>query len=324
MSTNDDRPTVAIIILNWNNPDDTLACLRSVMALDYPTDRWQVIVVDNGSTDDSVARIRAAYPDVLLIETGANLGYAEGNNVGIRYALQTHPDHILILNNDTEVRPDFLSRLVEEAESDPSIGVVGPKMYFLNPPDMVFAAGSLVKWAEGTLDHRGIWKRESDCGPLYANSPEDVDFIVGCGVLFRREVLEEIGLLDNRYYLNFEDVDICIRAQRAGYRVRYTPHAVLYHKVSATLGQASPQNTYYMTRNGLLFFWSNLSGWRRWRTAVRVVARNLVHIVVWYLKPEYRRTTRAKRRANLLALRDAVLGRFGKMGSDVEAVCQSH
>ncbi|HAJ34902.1 MAG TPA: glycosyltransferase family 2 protein [Chloroflexi bacterium] len=318
-----ETPHVAIIILNWNNPDDTLACLRSVMALDYPVERRQVIVVDNGSTDDSVARIRAAYPGVTLIETGANLGYAEGNNVGIRYALKGCHDYLLILNNDTEVQPDFLSHLVAEAEADVSIGVVGPKMYFLTPNDMVFAAGSVIRWEDGTLDHRGIWRKESDLGPLYAESPEDVDFIVGCGVLFRRQVLERLGLLDNRYYLNFEDVDICVRAYRAGYRVRYTPRAVLHHKVSASLGQASAQNTYYMTRNALLFFWENSVGWRRWRAIVKIIARNLGHIIVWYLKPEYRISAQAKRRANLLALRDAVLARFGKMGSDVESVCRS-
>jgi GT2 family glycosyltransferase len=317
------QPTVAIIILNWNNPADTLACLRSVAALDYPAERLQAIVVDNGSTDDSVARIRATYPDVTLIETGANLGYAGGNNVGIRYALEMHPDYVLILNNDTEVKSDFLSRLLEEAESDPSIGVVGPKMYFFDPPDMVFAAGSLVIWGDGTLNQRGIWQRENEAEPLYADGPEDVDFIIGCGVLFRREVLERIGLFDERYYLNFEDVDICIRARRAGYRVRYTPNAILYHKVSASLGQGSPKNTYYMTRNALLFFWSYLAGWQRYRAIARIIARNLEHIAVWYLKPCYRTTARAKRRANILALRDAALRRFGPMGPDVERVCHS-
>jgi GT2 family glycosyltransferase len=316
------QPLVAIIILNWNNPSDTLTCLHSVATLDYPADRLTVIVVDNGSTDDSVARIRAAYPDMTLIVNSVNLGYAEGNNVGIRYVLKSHTDYILVLNNDTEVSIDFLSQLVAEAESSSSIGIVGPKMYFFDPPDMIFAAGSQVRWDDGELEQRGIWQRESEVGRLYAGVPEDVDFIIGCGVLFRREVLEKIGGLEKRYYLNFEDVDVCIRSRQAGYRVRYTPHAVLYHRVSATLGQASPQNTYYMTRNALLFFWTHLSGWRRYRTIVRIVIRNLGHVAAWYLKPEYRDSTRAKRLANLLALRDAALGRFGRMGADVEAVCR--
>ena len=313
------RRLVVIIILNWNNPEDTLACLRSVAKLDYP--ELSTIVVDNGSTDDSVMRIRTAYPHVEMIETGENLGFAEGNNVGLRWAMERGADFICVLNNDTEVASDFITRLAEEAESDPSIGIVGPKMYFFEPSDMVFAAGSLVEWDKGILNQRGIWQKESIVGPLYSDHPEDVDFIIGCGVLIKRTMFERIGLLDPRYYLNYEDVDLCIRASLAGYRVRYTPRAILRHKVSASLGQGSPRNTYYMTRNALLFFGTHLRGWRRWRTLTRIVVRNLGHIAVWTLKPQYRRIARNKRDANLLALRDALLGRYGKMGPDVEAAC---
>lgn len=312
-------PEVAVVILNWNNPEDTIACLRSVAALDYPA--VHTIVVDNGSTDDSVARIGSAYPEVEIFETGENLGYAEGNNVGIRHALGSNPDHVCVLNNDVEVPSNFITRLVEEAESDVTVGIVGPKMYFYDPPDMIFAAGSLIEWNSGTLDQRGMWQRESEVGPLYSDHAEDVDFIIGCGVLIRRTVLEKTGLLDARYYLNFEDVDLCVRARHAGYRIRYAPRAVLRHKVSASLGQGSPRNTYYMTRNALLFFGTYLSGWRRWRALTNIVTRSLGHTAVWTVKPQYRHTARAKRAANLLALRDAALGRFGRMGPDVEMKC---
>jgi len=129
--------------------------------------------------------------------------------------------------------------------------------------------------------------------------------------------------LDPRYYLNFEDVDWCVRAWRAGYRVRYVPQAVLWHRVSATLGQASPQNTYYMTRNALLLFASHLTGWRQHRAIARIVARELGHIAVWCLKPEDRLSARSKRRASILALRDAALGHWGRMGPEVELVCST-
>lgn len=315
-------PQVAIIILNWNNPEDTLACLQSVTALAYPC--FSVLVVDNGSTDDSVARIRMAFPHIEMLETGENLGYAEGNNVGFRWALEQEIDYVCLLNNDTMVAPDFIAHLVAELEANTSTGIAGPKMYCFDPPDMVFAAGSLVNWDTGTLNQRGMWQREDAIGSIYANHPEDVDFIIGCGVLIKRAVLEQIGLLDPRYYLNFEDVDLCVRTRQAGYRVRYTPRAVLRHKVSASLGQGSASNTYYMTRNALLFFGTYLSGWRRWRALAHIVIRSLGHIAVWTIKPQYRHSARAKRDANLLALRDAALGRFGKMGPDVEAICQRH
>jgi GT2 family glycosyltransferase len=313
-------PRVVIIVLSWNNAPDTLACLESLSEIDYPN--YTVLVVDNGSTDDSVVQIRTHFSEIEVLEVGSNLGYAEGNNVGLRHGLKGESDYLCVLNNDTILAPGCLEALVEEAESSPDIGMVGPKMYFYEPSDMVFAAGSIIDWRRGRLVHRGIWQKESETGPLHSDAAEDVDFIVGCCILVRRDLLESIGLLDRRYYLNFEDVDWCVRARQARYRVRYTPKALLWHKVSASLGQASPRNTYYMTRNRLLFFWTNLNGWSRWRAIAHIVARNIGHTAAWTLKHEYRVSTRAKRDTNVLAFRDALLGRFGKMGEDVEEACQ--
>lgn len=315
-------PSVAIVVLTWNQCELTLDCLASLAALDYPSDWLQIVVVDNGSTDGTVQAIGSHFPDVSLLENDENLGYAGGNNVGIRYALAQGVDYVCVLNNDAVLAPDCVTMLVAEAERDKDIGIVGPKMYFSEPNDMIFAAGSRINWSNGTLLHRGIWQREDETGPLYDHAVTDVDFIVGCCVLVRRQLLDTVGLLDTRYFLNFEDVDWCVRAWEAGYRVRYTPKAMLWHKVSASLGQASPRNTYYMTRNALLFFWTHLNGSRRWQTVARIFFRNLGHIIVWTLKPGYRRTARGKRDANLLALRDALLGRFGQGGSDLEAICQ--
>jgi GT2 family glycosyltransferase len=314
-------PSVAIIVLNWNGRDLTLDCLRSLAGLEYDGPVLP-IVVDNGSSDGSVGAIKAQFPAATLIDLEENLGYAEGNNVGLRHAMAQGVDYVCVLNNDTELDPACLRQLVAEAESAPDIGMVGPKMYFAEPPDMVFAAGSLIDWNRGILVQRGIWQRECEVGPLYHERAEDVDFIIGCCVLVKRVVIEAIGLLDARYFLNFEDVDWCTRARGAGFRVRYTPTAILWHKVSASLGLASPRNTYYMTRNSLLFFWSHLQGWPRLRTVARVVKRNIGHIAVWTFKEQYRHTCRDKRDINIRALRDAFLGRFGKMGPDVEEICQ--
>lgn len=314
------NPSVTIIILNWNNAADTLDCLKSVFELDYPN--FNVLVVDNGSADDSVARIRTVYPDVEILETGENLGYAEGNNVGIRYALDGRPDFILVLNNDTQAQPNLLTEMVHEAERSVDIGMVGPKMYFFNPSDMIFAAGSMIDWCRGGLIQRGIWQRESRTGTLFSEHAEDVDFIVGCATLVRRQVIEEIGMLDPSYYLNFEDVEWCVRAKKAGFRICYTPSAILYHKVSATMGQASPMNTYYMTRNSMLFFWRNAEGGCRYTSLLLTLIRTLRTIGSWSIKPAYRtRLFRQKRDANLLAIRDFFLRRFGRMGEDVARVC---
>jgi hypothetical protein len=314
-------PSVAVIVLNWNNASDTLACLESLDGVKYPS--FHIIVVDNGSTDDSRERIAAAFPHVAILATGANLGYAEGNNVGVRLALGSPVDYICVLNNDVVVAPDFLTALVDEAESAADIGMVGPKMYFAAPSNVIFAAGSIIKWSVGELDQRGMGVAEQPDALLY-NAEEDVDFIIGCGVLVRRQIIEAVGLLDPAYYLNFEDVDWCIRMRQAGYRVRYTPKAILWHKVSATLGRASPANTYYMTRNALLFFHRHAPGLWRWITPLAIMARTLRTVAAWTLKPRYRNDYhRRKRAANLYALRDFVFRRWGRMGEDVARVCYS-
>jgi GT2 family glycosyltransferase len=250
----------------------------------------------------------------------SNLGYAEGNNVGIRHALAQQPDYIFVLNNDTLLEPTMLTHLVQIAETDTTIGMVGPKMYCTEPRDKIFAAGSFVRWWEGELEHRGMFQTE--IVENLQGQPELVDFITGCGVLVRRKLIEKIGMLDHHYYLNFEDVEWAIRAWRNGYQVIYMPQAVMWHKVSATLGQGSAANTYYMTRNALRFFWSNGSGLIRWLAVTRILLRTIRTMSSWTINFRYHTPAfRKKRQANLMALRDFFWGRFGPMGPDVYRVC---
>ncbi|MFL7892995.1 MAG: glycosyltransferase family 2 protein [Anaerolineales bacterium] len=304
------NPLVYVVILNWNNAEDTLACLESLQASDY--NPFIPVVVDNGSSDGSVEKIRAAFPEVKRIELTSNLGYAEGNNAGIRLAMNSNADYVMILNNDTLVEPEMLAELVALAESNQQIGMIGPMMYCFQPSDTIFALGSFVDWHRGETINRGMFQPSKNLeGNLKA---EKVDFITGCGVLVSRKLLEEVGALDPIYYLNFEDADWGVRAQRQGFEIWYTPKAILWHKVSATLGQASPKNTYYMTRNALLFFWRNAPPGYRWQALTRIILRTLRTISAWTFKPEYwNESFRKLRQANLLALRDFSLGNFGKM-----------
>jgi hypothetical protein len=309
-------PSIAIVILNWNNASDTIECLGSVSRVSYPNCR--TLVVDNGSTDDSVAEIRAAWPSVELLELNGNLGYAEGNNVGIRHALKHCPEYIFVLNNDTMVRSDTITHLVEVMEADPRIGMAGPRVYCADPADRVFAEGSFILWSRGSIEHRGMFQSAAAGGAAV----ESVDFLVGCGVLVRRALIEDVGLLDPHYYLNYEDVEWAVRARRKGFRVLYVPEAVMWHKVSATLGRHSAANTYYMTRNALRFFWRYAPGLARWTATLRIGLRTMRSVVAWTIKSEYRNPAfRKKRQANLFALRDFVCGRFGPMGPDVRRTC---
>jgi len=312
------QPAVAVVVLNWNNGPDTVAAIRSLAESDYPNQ--SVLVVDNGSTDDSLAQIRAAASEVEILALASNLGYAEGNNVAIRHVLARRPDYVLVLNNDTLVAPDMISQLVAIAERSPRIGMVGPAMYCEQPRDLVFCLGSRVNWRQGALNHRGMFQDASVHVQL--NEPEAVDFILGCAVLVKRSAIEAVGLMNPAYYLNYEDVEWGIDAGRAGFEVWYAPQAILWHKVSATLGRASPANTYYMTRNALLFFWRNGRGAALWLALWRILFRTTRSVLAWSFKPEYRTDRdRRKRTANILAVRDFFLGRFGAMGPDVAAVC---
>ena len=303
-------PSVHFVIINWNQPELTLS------ELDYPN--FRIVLVDNGSSDDSVALIRQAYPDVILIETGENLGYSAGNNVGIRYAIDHEADYVFLLNNDTVVDKYMLSRMVAAGEAGSSIGMVGPTIYYFDPPDMLWSAVNSIDWARGQIIRHGlneVWPQATDDAP-----PQRVDYVDSCAILVKREVIEQIGVLDEAFFINFDDADWNMRARQTGFEITYVPAARVWHKVSAAMGQASPATTYYMTRNSLLFFWKHNRGMTRFKATLYVFARTMRTILAWTFKPKFR-DFRVKRNANLYALRDALLGRFGPMGSDVRRVC---
>jgi GT2 family glycosyltransferase len=230
-SSSSASPSVAVVVLTWNGRDLTLDCLRSLAAV--KTANLRVLVVDNGSTDDTVAAVRAqGDPRVTVLENGANLGFAAGNNAGIRRALDSGADFVLLLNNDTVVDPDFVDHLLAGARANPDVGIAGPKIYFFDPPDRIWFAGGEVSMWRGTARHIGI--RETDRGQH--DRARDVDYVSGCALLARRAVFERVGLLDPGYRAYFEDADLCARATRAGFRVRYVPAAKVWHRISASTG----------------------------------------------------------------------------------------
>lgn len=297
--------SVAIIILNWNNPDDTLACLRSVMALDYPAERLRVIVVDNGSTDDSVARIRAAYPDVALIETGANLGYAGGNNVGIQYALDHHGcDYVWLLNDDVIVAPDSLPALMSVALADPRAGFLGPMVYTREEPQRILSAGSLLHdgWRP---QHRGIGERDQGQFDTIA----EVDYLSGCALLVSHSAIEAVGMLDEDFFAYHEDIEWCYRGKKAGFKVLFVPEAKVWHPDTLRRDENSPVVTYYIARNSLLFVKKHRLGHVKFARMLLGHARTLLS---WSLRPRWRHK-RPQRDALARALADFARGRVGSV-----------
>ena len=242
----DKFPKVAIIILNWNGLKDTIECLESVFRIDYQN--FEVIVVDNGSIDNSGESIRKLFPQVIIIENGKNLGFAEGNNVGIRHAQKNQADYIWLLNNDVVVDRNALSSMVEFGEKESRIGILGSKIYYYDDPELISFAGATINWKKATSPHIG--RGEKDIGQY--EYYREVERVNGCSMLVKKEVLENVGLLDEKYFLYVEEVDWCVRAKKKGYNVYYVPSSKVYHKISMSMGENSTHMfAYYNTRNFL-------------------------------------------------------------------------
>jgi len=236
-------PLVFVIVLNWNGQDDTLECLRSLQKLNYSN--FEILVVDNGSTDGSEEVIRSSFPSVRVIQTGRNLGYGGGNNVGIRFALSHGADYIWLLNNDTTVAPQALTSLVETAKADPKIAFVGSKIYFYDRPDVIWCVGGTIDLAAGgCTDHPGM--HQEDKGQF--NKISDVGYVSGCSLLADRAAIKAIGLLPEEYFLYFEETDWNLAAQRKGYRTVLAPASHVWHKYEES-GDYKDRFIYYSFRN---------------------------------------------------------------------------
>jgi GT2 family glycosyltransferase len=239
---------VAAVVLSWNRRGDTLACLRSLAAVEDPAPH--VILVDNASADGTVEAARKEFPAVQVIVNAGNLGFAEGNNVGIRDALAHGAEHVLVLNNDTEVDPAFLRALLDEAARRPDAGALCPKILFADPPDLIWFAGAGYDPKSGYNGrHRGY--REPDDGRF--DSVVETDRACGAAMLVPRAVLEQVGVFDPALFAYSEDTDWSLRAREAGYCLYVVPASRVHHRVSAASGgESSPTALYYDLRNALV------------------------------------------------------------------------
>jgi GT2 family glycosyltransferase len=243
------KKTIFVIILNWNGWQDTAECVESCGKLDYPN--FHILVIDNGSTDDSEAQLQERFPDLEIIQTGENLGFSGGNNVGIKYALEQGAEYIWLLNNDTIVDPRCLSLMVQTAEADDRVGMVGSKIYYHHAPGTIWYAGGEIDLGKGGLT-RHIGQDEKDQGG--DNRAIETDYITGCSLLARRTMIEEVGLLEEKYFLYLEDADWSLRARQQGWRLLYQPAAHLWHKEGAQSEKIySERFIYYYLRNRFFF-----------------------------------------------------------------------
>jgi len=283
-------PKVFIIVLHYGNPDDTKKCLKSLENLDY--DNFKVVVVDNGTGDK--LKIENCKLKIVWLFNQTNLGFAGGNNIGIKQAIEKAADYVLLLNNDTVVDRNFLKKLVEVGESDKKAGILGPIIYEYQS-DKIHFAGGKINW----LYTKGIHNQnlESRIKNL------ECDYITGCCLLIKRRVIDKIGLMPEEYFLYLEDVDWCLKARKVGYKCVLVPSAKIWHKVSASAKAESFSYIYYHYRNGLLL------AKRHAPLVIKILAYfiSFLGYIKQLIKPPSKWTKAIK-----LGIRDFYRGRFGK------------
>ena len=254
-------PFVVNIVLNLNGREVLAEALECAVKLTYPN--CKTVVIDNGSADGSQEMVRVKFPSVVLVELGKNVGVMEGYNAGLRYGLEHGADWTFLLNNDIVFDANLLTELMNVALSDEHIGILAPKIYYQAEPNKFWYAGGNINYFAGIISHRGI--REVDKGQY--DRTEDTEYITGCAMLIKREVVEKIGMLDNAFSPMYsEDADFSIRTSRAGYRLVYVPQAKLWHKVSAFSGGGlTPLKTRLKVEHNFIIF-KRYARWYHWLT----------------------------------------------------------
>lgn len=247
---NKNEPLVYIILVNYKGVNHTIECIKSLKKIIYKN--YKIIVVDNNSKDNSINEL-SKIKDIVLIKNKINAGFAGGNNLGIKFAIDNGADYVLLLNNDTTVEIDFLNQLIDEAEKDVGI-YVGKIMFYYDKNIIWYAGGKIDKFrgctnVNGFVEDKGQFEKESF-----------VTFATGCCMLIERDVIKKVGLLKEDYFLYFEDTDYCARTLKQGYKIKYCPKAIIYHKESVSTKKHSFNFDYYFTRNRLFFIKDNLKG----------------------------------------------------------------
>jgi GT2 family glycosyltransferase len=247
-----DLPLVSIVTINYNQLAVTCQLLDSLQKITYPN--FEIFVVDNASPNDYPSILKDKYPEVNLILSNENLGFAGGNNLAIR---QAKGKYLLLLNNDTEVDPAFLEPLVDKCETNPGIGGVGPKIRFHHHPSVIQFSG------QGpmnlyTMRSFGYGYGAEDNGQFDRDTK--TNFLHGAAMMVPMSVIKKVGLMPECYFLYYEELDWCSMIKAAGYELWYVHQSLVFHKESISVGKATPFKTYYMNRARLIFLKRNTSG----------------------------------------------------------------
>jgi GT2 family glycosyltransferase len=299
---------LSVVILNWNGKNDTLACLTSLQNSEAPA--FDTIVVDNGSTDDSVLEIAKRFPQVALLETGKNLGYAGGNNIGIEHALKHGADLVLLLNNDTIVDRHFVKALINSSQDQPNVGIFGAYPIRMTDPEKIDHLGGRWNSSTATFDLIGLGASTG------FKTDQSLDYVCGCSILIRRQVFEKIGFLEPTFFLFWEEADFCMRAKKAGFGIEICYEALLLHKVSASFVGGTPHKTYFWWRGRCLWLERNCSKEEKDRLYQTVLLPEIRHIfklrliksVQFFLNKLVQRKNLSQKKGKLLQYKAALEG----------------
>ncbi|QSA95594.1 glycosyltransferase family 2 protein [Methylococcus sp. EFPC2] len=318
-------------MLNWNGCVDTCECLTSLRHLKYKN--LAILVVDNGSSDNSVKAIAEKFPDTYLIETFHNHGFAEGNNIGIRFALEQGADFVLLLNNDTVVDPLLVTALVDSGKTYPNAGVLSGKIFYYSEPTRIWYAGGYWNVEKKCFEHIG---EGSEDDRLF-NSAKSTEFATGCCMFLRSSALAQSGLLDPIFFLDHEDTDLSFRMRKFGWECMYIPTAIVWHKISISFGgEESPLKNYYIFRNRLLLSKRHFGLLQRSRvisSICRIVFERLLYSGIklamsrryresyWTLRSAWNHPTN---RAILVGIRDYLFNHFGPCSAKIFELQKSY
>ena len=235
---------VAIILVNYNGYKDSFDCIESINKINYKD--YEIIIVDNGSTDDSLKKLKEIENDKLvLINAQRNLGFAGANNLGIKYALENGSEFVLLLNNDTLVNFDFLSNLVNCYKNSEKNTVVTPKIMYADKKNVIWFGGGTFSKLSGRTTHTGI----NEIDKAQCDIEKNITFMSGCCMLISKDTIIDVGLMDSDYFLYCEDLDYCCRLRKGGYYLKYCPSSIIFHKVNASTNKVTGIKTYYSVRN---------------------------------------------------------------------------
>jgi GT2 family glycosyltransferase len=269
-----ESPKVFVIILNFNSFKDTRECLESIKNIDY--DNYEIIVVDNCSKDQSYTKLKEEFPEYTMLKTHKNNGYAEGNNLGIKYALDKGADYICVLNNDVVVETNFLNKVIDVMEKEKNIGIAGPCICNYNEKNVIQAMGANINLYTGLT--QGKFK-----GTKYEEIKKEnifVDYLGGACFVAKSEVFHKIGLIPENYFLFFEETEFCLKATRAGYKLLCVYDSRIYHKGSSTISKYSGLSYYFLNRNRVIFIRRNANIFQKFIFSIYIFIEALGRIIL--------------------------------------------